>query len=91
MKVSHRIIGEALKREGFSLQANKKRYEGASHPDRDAQFDYINTCVKAYLADHEPVISVDLCELYKKRGVLKRRLFFVNKIFMIKVPGGTCF
>ena len=59
VKVSHRIIGEALKREGFSLQANKKRYEGASHPDRDAQFDYINTRVKAYLADHEPVISVD--------------------------------
>ena len=59
VKVSHRIIGEALKREGFSLQANRKRYEGASHPDRDAQFEYINTRVKAYLADHEPVISVD--------------------------------
>lgn len=57
--VSYRIIGDALKREGFSLQSNRKRYEGKSHPDRDSQFEYINEKVKNYQAEKQPVISVD--------------------------------
>ena len=44
---------------GFSLQANVKTKEGTEHPDRDAQFGYLNTLVKARLRDKQPVISVD--------------------------------
>jgi len=44
---------------GYSLQANVKTREGSSHPDRDAQFEYINTVAKAALAAGQPVISVD--------------------------------
>jgi hypothetical protein len=44
---------------GYSLQANSKTREGSKHIDRDAQFQYINTQAKAFLAAHEPVISVD--------------------------------
>ncbi len=56
---SHRIIGEALKEKGFSLQANSKTYEGKGHKDRDAQFEFINRKVKGFLSEKQPVISVD--------------------------------
>ena len=58
-KISHTLVGELLKRLGFSLQANRKTREGDSHPDRDAQFCYINAQVAAALAENEPLISVD--------------------------------
>jgi hypothetical protein len=48
-----------LKENGFSLQGTAKTLEGAQHPDRDAQFHYINEQVKAHQADGEPVVSVD--------------------------------
>jgi hypothetical protein len=57
--VSHTLVGEILKDRGFSLQGNRKTTEGASHPDRDAQFGYINTEVKQALAENQPAISVD--------------------------------
>ena len=44
---------------GYSLQANVKTKEGASHPDRDAQFRHINATAKAAVAAGWPVISVD--------------------------------
>jgi len=44
---------------GYSLQANAKTREGASHPDRDAQFRHINATAKAAVAAGWPVISVD--------------------------------
>jgi len=44
---------------GYSLQANVKTKEGASHPDRDAQFQHINRTAKAAVAAGWPVISVD--------------------------------
>jgi hypothetical protein len=44
---------------GYSLQANVKTREGASHPDRDAQFEHINAVAKAAIATGVPVISVD--------------------------------
>ena len=44
---------------GYSLQANVKTREGASHPDRDAQFEHINTVAEAAVAAGQPVISVD--------------------------------
>ena len=56
---SHRMIAELLHELGYSLQANRKSLEGSQHPDRDAQFEYINQKVQGYLAAHQPVISVD--------------------------------
>lgn len=44
---------------GFSRQANRKADEGSRHPDRDAQFEHINTKVRAAQTAGEPVISVD--------------------------------
>jgi hypothetical protein len=59
-KVSHTVVGEPLKKKlRFSLQGNRKTLEGANHPDRDAQFGYINTAVTSALAENQPVISVD--------------------------------
>jgi Rhodopirellula transposase DDE domain len=54
-----KLVGRLLHRLGFSLQANSKTREGASHPDRNAQFEHINAEVKAFQAAGEPVISVD--------------------------------
>ena len=58
-RVSHTVVGELLRQQKFSLQANCKTREGDSHPDRDAQFAYINTEVGAALAEGQAVISVD--------------------------------
>jgi len=58
-KISHTVVGELLKGEKFSLQANSKTREGDSHPDRDAQFAHISACVSRALAERQPVISVD--------------------------------
>ena len=57
--VSHVVVGQLLKTEGFSLQGNAKVIEGNQSPDRDAQFQYINAAVSAALACGQPVISVD--------------------------------
>ncbi len=56
---SHRMVADLLHELDYSLQANAKTLEGASHPDRNAQFEYINMRVRQYLARHDPVISVD--------------------------------
>jgi transposase len=58
-QISHSVVGELLRSLGYSLQANRKTREGGNHPDRDAQFTYINEQVKAALATGEPAISVD--------------------------------
>jgi len=58
-RISHTVVGELLKRCNFSLQANRKTREGDDHPDRDAQFEYINRRVSEQLAARQPVISVD--------------------------------
>jgi hypothetical protein len=59
----HRVgadtVGDLLRAEGFSLQGNAKALEGQRHPDRDAQFRYINEQVKAHQDAADPVISVD--------------------------------
>ncbi len=57
--VVDRTVLRLLKAKGYSLQANRKTREGESHPDRDAQFEYINQTVTAAIAAKEPVISVD--------------------------------
>jgi transposase len=58
-RISYSVVRELLRSLGYSLQANRKTREGGSHPDRDAQFCYINEQVKAALTSGEPAISVD--------------------------------
>lgn len=57
--VSHRLVADLLRELGYSLQANRKTQEGKQHPDRNAQFEYINAAVKAQLQKGGPAISVD--------------------------------
>ena len=52
-------VGRYLHELDYSLQAKVKAIEGPQHPDRDAQFRYINTEVKSFLRTGEPIISVD--------------------------------
>jgi hypothetical protein len=58
-KTSHRMVAELLHGLDYSLQANRKTIEGASHPDRNRQFEYISRKAKEYLRSKDPVISVD--------------------------------
>jgi Rhodopirellula transposase DDE domain len=58
-RVSANTVGDLLRGEGFSLQGNAKTIEGRQHPDRDAQFRYLNSQVLAFQEAGEPVISVD--------------------------------
>ena len=58
-QIGYTLVGELLHRLGYSLQAPRKTREGTSHPDRDAQFRYINERVSAALSSGEPAISVD--------------------------------
>jgi hypothetical protein len=54
------LVGELLRRElGFRLQANAKTIEGKQHPDRDAQFRYINQQVLRHQRAGQPTISID--------------------------------
>lgn len=53
------LVGELLHHLGYSLQANAKVTKGSQHPDRDAQFRYINDTATQHLEAGEPVISVD--------------------------------
>jgi len=57
--VSYRIVSDLLHEEGYSLQGNRKAKEGRAHPDRNAQFEYINQRVKSHQRRRQPVISVD--------------------------------
>jgi transposase len=57
--ISNVTVADLLHRLDYSLQANAKTLEGASHPDRDAQFQYINSRVREFLRRQQPVISVD--------------------------------
>ena len=56
---SHRLVADLLHESGYSLQANRKTREGTSHPDRDAQFRYINNQVRRFHRRGQPAISVD--------------------------------
>jgi hypothetical protein len=57
--VGPRTVSKLLKTCGYRLQANAKVVEGRQHPDRDAQFEYVNTAAVAFLAAGDPVVSVD--------------------------------
>ncbi|TQO19846.1 DDE family transposase [Rhodoglobus vestalii] len=58
-QVGPKTVARLLKDHGYSLQANAKKLEGRQHPDRDAQFIYLNEQVTAFLDAGLPVISVD--------------------------------
>jgi transposase len=58
-RISYPVVGKLLHEMGYSLQANRKTKEGTDHPDRNAQFGFINASVTAALAENQPVISVD--------------------------------
>lgn len=58
-KVKKGAVAQLLKDLGYSLQGNKKRLEGAQHPDRNAQFEHINEQVRRQLEAGAPAISVD--------------------------------
>jgi len=57
--ISHAAVADLLWEQGYSLQGNRKTKEGANHPDRNAQFEYINRRVRRQLATRQPAISVD--------------------------------
>jgi len=56
---SERLVRGLLHEAGYSVQANAKTREGSRHPDRDAQFRYLNEPIKAFLTQALPVVSVD--------------------------------
>jgi len=57
--ISDRTVARMLDEMGYSLQLNRKQKEGSQHPDRDAQFRYINRQEASFRASGDPVISVD--------------------------------
>ena len=57
--VSHTRVAELLRGQGYSLQSNQKVIEGNNHPDRNAQFIFINNKTKLFKKNGQPVISVD--------------------------------
>jgi DDE family transposase len=58
-QVHFTTVAKLLRLLGYSLQANVKTKEGAAHPDRDAQFRYINAVATTMVNAGQPVISVD--------------------------------
>jgi DDE family transposase len=58
-RVGPRTVAMLLHNAGYSLQANRKTREGLAHPDRNAQFAYINASVARSLRNDQPAISVD--------------------------------
>jgi transposase len=57
--VSHRLVAELLHELDYSLQGNRKTREGTNHPDRNAQFEYINRKTSQWISRRQPAISVD--------------------------------
>ena len=58
-RVSKHSLAKLLSELGYSLQGNKKKLEGAQHPDRNGQFEHVNETVRRQLAAGDPAISVD--------------------------------
>jgi transposase len=59
VNISPRSVAQLLKKSGYSLQSVRKTHEGGKHEDRNEQFEYINTSVKAFQLAGDPVISID--------------------------------
>ncbi len=58
-RVSHTKVAQVLEGLGYSLQGTRKTTEGVAHPDRNAQFEYVNQQVQAFQCRRQPVVSVD--------------------------------
>ncbi|HUB10889.1 MAG TPA: ISAzo13 family transposase [Acetobacteraceae bacterium] len=58
-RIKHNVVADLLRQLDYSLQSNRKTREGSNNPDRDAQFEYINSQMKAALTAGQPAISVD--------------------------------
>ena len=58
-QISQATLWRLLDELGYSMQANRKTREGSNHPDRDAQFEFINRTAAEFLQRRQPVISVD--------------------------------
>lgn len=70
-KVSHTVIGEILEDLGYSKQANQKMLQVSKpHPDRDAQFVFINNKAATFIQEGAPVISID-CKKKENLGNFK--------------------
>jgi hypothetical protein len=72
-KASHELIRQLLRQNKYSLQSNRRTQEGGKHPDRDAQFQFINDKSNRFISANQPVISVDckkkeLTGNYKNNG-----------------------
>lgn len=98
-EVSHEIVRKCLMELNYSLQSNKKTKEGGNHPDRDAQFEFINELSKDFISHKEPVISVDckkkeLVGEYKNSGqewIVVKNPTEVNVYdFIDKTNGKSC-
>ena len=59
IQLSHNTVYKLLRQEGYRMQANRKSLEDKVHPDRDAQFNYINASIQAVQHRGQPTISVD--------------------------------
>jgi hypothetical protein len=66
--VSDDTVGRLLREQGYRLRRTLKALEGAQHPDRDAQFRYLNEQARVHLAAGQPVVSLDA----KKRELVGR-------------------
>ena len=58
-RIGDRTVARMLHALDYSLQANRKTREGSSQPDRNAQFEYLNSQVKSFQAQSQPVVSID--------------------------------
>jgi len=71
IKVSHTVVAGELDKMGYSKQMNQKMLQvGNAHPDRNAQFEYINETSKEYISEGIPVISID-CKKKENLGNFK--------------------
>ena len=92
--VSHETLAKVLHELGYSLQAATKTVEGTQHPDRNAQFEYINRLTTRYLRQGWPVISVDtkkkeLVGTYHQAGREWRPLGTPEKVLVHDFPDPT--
>ena len=88
-EVSPNTVSKLLEeRLGYARQVNLKTHEGASHPDRNAQFEHINVRVVAAIAAGQPVISVDTKKLHAAADEIgcKRRQIAAGRAAM-DAPG----
>ena len=93
-KISASKVGQLLRSQGYSLQANKKTKEGMQHPDRNAQFHYINDTVAEFVNEGSPVVSVDtkkkeLIGDYKNNGREWRSTGNPREVDAHDFPGGS--